>query len=43
MPFLIAIGVAQAALTGTQAAWFAELFRTGTRTSGASLGYRTAA
>ncbi|SDM50856.1 MFS transporter [Streptomyces wuyuanensis] len=41
--FLIAIGVIHAALTGTQAAWFAELFRTGTRTSGASLGYQTAA
>lgn len=41
--FLIAIGVIHAALTGTQAAWFAELFKTGTRTSGASLGYQTAA
>ncbi|MFG2755126.1 hypothetical protein [Streptomyces wuyuanensis] len=41
--FLIAIGVIHAALTGTQAAWFAEPFRTGTRTSGASLGYQTAA
>ncbi|MFD5315298.1 MFS transporter [Streptomyces sp. NPDC127098] len=43
LTFLIAIGVIHAALTGTQAAWFAELFRTGTRTSGASLGYQTAA
>ncbi|MET7933247.1 MFS transporter [Streptomyces sp. NPDC005322] len=41
--FLIAIGVIHAALTGTQAAWFAELFTTSTRTSGASLGYQTAA
>ncbi|MFS7876857.1 MFS transporter [Streptomyces asiaticus] len=41
--FLIGIGVIHAALTGTQAAWFAELFTTATRTSGASLGYQTAA
>ncbi|MFJ1997802.1 MFS transporter [Streptomyces asiaticus] len=41
--FLIGIGVIHAALTGTQAAWFAELFNTATRTSGASLGYQTAA
>jgi MFS family permease len=30
-------------LTGTQGAWFAELFNTGTRTSGASIGYQVAA
>lgn len=41
--YLIAIGVIHAALTGTQAAWFAELFKTNTRTSGASLGYQIAA
>ncbi|WP_405826178.1 MFS transporter [Streptomyces sp. NBC_00838] len=41
--YLIAIGVIHAALTGTQAAWFAELFKTNTRTSGASLGYQVAA
>lgn len=41
--FIIAIGVIHAVLTGTQAAWFAELFKTSTRTSGASIGYQTAA
>lgn len=41
--FLIGIGVIHAALTGTQGAWFAELFRTNTRTSGASIGYQVAA
>lgn len=41
--FLIAISLIHAVLTGTQAAWFAELFRTNTRTSGASLGYQVAA
>ena len=41
--FIIAIGVIHAVLTGTQGAWFAELFRTSTRTSGASIGYQVAA
>ena len=41
--FIIAIGVIHAVLTGTQAAWFAELFKTSTRTSGASIGYQVAA
>ncbi|MCX4679576.1 hypothetical protein OG413_30560 [Streptomyces sp. NBC_01433] len=41
--YMIAIGVIHAALTGTQAAWFAELFKTSPRTSGASLGYQIAA
>ncbi|WP_326609491.1 hypothetical protein OIE62_35840 [Streptomyces scopuliridis] len=41
--FLITIGLIHAALKGTQAAWFAELFKTNTRTSGASLGYQIAA
>ena len=41
--FIIGIGVIHAVLTGTQAAWFAELFSTGTRTSGASIGYQVAA
>jgi MFS family permease len=41
--FIIGIGVIHAVLTGTQAAWFAELFNTRTRTSGASIGYQVAA
>jgi MFS family permease len=41
--FIVAIGVIHAVLTGTQAAWFAELFKTSTRTSGASIGYQVAA
>ena len=43
LAFVIGIGLIHATLTGTQAAWFAELFATGTRTSGASLGYQVAA
>lgn len=43
LAFVIGIGLIHATLTGTQAAWFAELFNTGTRTSGASLGYQVAA
>ncbi|APU15449.1 MFS transporter [Actinoalloteichus fjordicus] len=39
----IGIGVIHALLTGTQGAWFAELFRANTRTSGASIGYQVAA
>jgi hypothetical protein len=41
--FIIGIGIIHATLTGTQAAWFAELFNTSTRTSGASIGYQVAA
>jgi MFS family permease len=41
--FIIGIGVIHATLTGTQGAWFAELFKTSTRTSGASIGYQVAA
>jgi MFS family permease len=41
--FIIGIGIIHAALTGTQGAWFAELFATNTRTSGASIGYQVAA
>lgn len=41
--FIIGIGVIHAGLTGTQAAWFAELFSANTRTSGASIGYQVAA
>ncbi len=41
--FIIAIGLIHAMLTGTQGAWFAELFNTSTRTSGASIGYQVAA
>ena len=41
--FIIGIGLIHAVLTGTQGAWFAELFRTSTRTSGASIGYQVAA
>jgi MFS family permease len=37
------IGIIHATLTGTQGAWFAELFATNTRTSGASIGYQVAA
>ncbi|MDG4663236.1 MFS transporter [Mycobacterium sp. 236(2023)] len=41
--FIIGIGFIHAVLTGTQGAWFAELFNTSTRTSGASIGYQVAA
>jgi MFS family permease len=41
--FIIGIGIIHATLTGTQGAWFAELFNTNTRTSGASIGYQVAA
>jgi MFS family permease len=41
--FIIGIGIIHATLTGTQGAWFAELFATKTRTSGASIGYQVAA
>jgi MFS family permease len=41
--FIVGISVIHAVLTGTQGAWFAELFNTGTRTSGASIGYQVAA
>lgn len=41
--FIIGIGLIHAVLTGTQAAWFAELFATNRRTSGASIGYQVAA
>jgi len=41
--YVIGIGLIHATLTGTQASWFAELFPTNTRTSGASLGYQLAA
>lgn len=41
--FIIGIGGIHAVLTGTQAAWFAELFNTSTRTSGASIGNQVAA
>ena len=40
--FIIGIGIIHAMLTGTQGAWFAELFNTNTRTSGASIGYQVA-
>ncbi|WP_104139950.1 MFS transporter [Arthrobacter sp. ZGTC131] len=41
--FVVGIGIIHATFTGTQGAWFAELFRTNTRTSGASIGYQLAA
>jgi MFS family permease len=41
--FIVGIGVIHAVFTGTQGAWFAELFNTSTRTSGASIGYQVAA
>ena len=43
LAFVIGIGIIHATFTGTQGAWFAELFRTNTRTSGASIGYQVAA
>lgn len=41
--FIIGIGIIHASFTGTQGAWFAEQFKTNTRTSGASIGYQVAA
>lgn len=41
--FVVGIGLIHAALTGTQGSLLTEQFRTGTRTSGASLGYQIAA
>ncbi len=41
--FVIAFAVCQNSLAGTQGAWFAELFSTATRSSGASLAYQLAA
>ena len=41
--FVIAFSVCQNSLAGTQGAWFAELFSTATRSSGASLAYQLAA
>ncbi|OIJ93028.1 MFS transporter [Streptomyces sp. MUSC 14] len=40
---LIGVNVFHDAMFGPQAAWFSELFRTGVRMSGASLGYQTGA
>ncbi len=41
--FVIAFALCQNSLAGTQGAWFAELFSTETRSSGASLAYQLAA
>jgi MHS family shikimate/dehydroshikimate transporter-like MFS transporter len=41
--FVIAFSLCQNSLAGTQGAWFAELFATATRSSGASLAYQLAA
>jgi hypothetical protein len=41
--FMIGIGINHATATGTQGAWFAELFSSNTRTSGTSIGYQVAA
>jgi MFS transporter, MHS family, shikimate and dehydroshikimate transport protein len=41
--FIIAYGVCQNALAGAQGAWFPELFRANTRSSGASLAYQISA
>jgi MFS family permease len=41
--FVIAYAICQNMLAGVQGAWFSELFRTKTRTSGASLAYQCAA
>jgi MFS family permease len=41
--FVIAFALCQNSLAGTQGAWFAELFATATRSSGASLAYQLAA
>ena len=41
--FVIAFAVCQNSLAGTQGSWFAELFATNTRSSGASLAYQLSA
>jgi len=43
LTFVIAFAVCQNMLAAVQGAWFSELFRTKTRTSGASLAYQCAA
>lgn len=42
LAFVLGIGVVWAMFGGAQGAWFSELFSTGTRGSGASLGYQLA-
>ncbi|GAA3885866.1 MFS transporter [Leifsonia kafniensis] len=42
LAFVIGIGVVWAMFGGAQGAWFSELFSTGVRSSGASLGYQLA-
>jgi MFS family permease len=41
--FVVAFALCQNALAGTQGSWFAELFNTNTRSSGASLAYQLSA
>jgi hypothetical protein len=41
--FVVAYGVCQNALAGSQGAWFPELFAANTRASGASLAYQISA
>lgn len=41
--FVVAFAICQNSLAGTQGAWFAELFNTNTRSSGASLAYQLSA
>ena len=41
--FVIAFAICQNSLAGSQGAWFAELFTTNTRSSGASLAYQLSA
>lgn len=41
--FVVAFAVCQNSLAGTQGSWFAELFATNTRSSGASLAYQLSA
>lgn len=41
--FVVAFAICQNSLAGTQGSWFAELFNTSTRSSGASLAYQLSA
>ena len=41
--FVVAFTICQNSLAGTQGAWFAELFNTNTRSSGAGLAYQLSA
>lgn len=43
LTYIIGMAVVHDSLAGTQGAWFSELFNTGTRSSGASIGYQFSA